>query len=69
MAGGPKPKRRRGFTRLSSKRELTIPITVLAATGVSPGDVLKIETDDDGRIILSPAETGAERASGSSQDR
>ena len=61
MAERTKPKRRRGYTRLSSKRQVTIPLTVLAATGVNPGDVLKVETDDDGRIILSPAETLAER--------
>ena len=47
-----KPKRRRGFTRVSSKRQVTIPLHVLEETGVSPGDELKVEVDSAGRIVL-----------------
>ena len=47
-----KPARRRGFTRLSSKRQVTLPLRVVEALGLSPGDELRIETDGD-RIVLS----------------
>ena len=56
-----KRKRQRGYTRVSSKRQVTIPPHVLAETGVAPGDVLKIESDGRGRIIMSPAQTLGER--------
>ncbi len=56
-----KPKRRRGYTRLSSKRQVTIPLTVLERTGFAPGDELRVEVDAAGRIVLSPAESLAER--------
>lgn len=45
-------KRRRGYTRLSRKNQVTIPVAVLERLGVRPGDELKVETDDGGRIIL-----------------
>jgi len=51
-----KPKRRRGFTRLSSKRQITIPLHVLEQTGLGPGDELKVEADDAGRVVLTRAD-------------
>ena len=56
-----KPTRRRGFTRLSSKRQVTIPIAALAETGLAPGDVLKVEVEPAGRIVLTRAETTGDR--------
>lgn len=50
-----KKTRRRGFTRLSSKRQITIPLQALEQTGLGPGDELKVEVDDAGRIILTRA--------------
>lgn len=47
--------RRRGFTRVSSKRQVTIPKNALEATGLGPGDELKVDVDEAGRIVLSPA--------------
>ncbi|RDI75445.1 transcriptional regulator, AbrB family [Gaiella occulta] len=55
MAKRVKITRRRGFTRLSSKRQVTIPLQALEATGLGPGDELKVEVDPAGRIVLSPA--------------
>jgi AbrB family looped-hinge helix DNA binding protein len=55
-----KPKRRRGFTRLSGKRQVTIPLEVVERTGLRPGDELSV-TVDDGRIVLEKTETLAER--------
>jgi AbrB family looped-hinge helix DNA binding protein len=63
--------RRRGFTRVSSKRQVTIPKNALEATGLGPGDELKVDVDEAGRIVLSPASTvigrrqAIERTSGS----
>jgi AbrB family looped-hinge helix DNA binding protein len=60
VAEGVKPKRRRGFTRLSGKRQVTIPLEVVERTGLRPGDELSV-TVDDGRIVLEKTETLAER--------
>jgi AbrB family looped-hinge helix DNA binding protein len=53
-------KRRRGYTRVSAKNQVTIPVAVLEQAGLRPGDELKVETDD-GKIVLEPALTAAER--------
>ena len=49
-----KQSRRRGFTRLSSKRQVTVPLHVLEQAGLGPGDELKVELDRAGRIVLTP---------------
>lgn len=46
-----KLKRRRGFTRLSSKRQVTLPLAVIRKLGLVPGDELRVDADDD-RIVL-----------------
>jgi AbrB family looped-hinge helix DNA binding protein len=56
-----KPRRRRGFTRLSGKRQVTIPVQALEQTGLGPGDELRVEVDPAGRIVLTPAATVADR--------
>lgn len=56
-----KKPRRRGFTRLSSKRQVTIPLQALEQTGLGPGDELKVEVDPAGRIILTRAHDRAAR--------
>ena len=53
-------KRRRGYTRLSQKNQVTIPVAVLAQVGVDPGDELKVEVDGR-RIVLEPTLSLAER--------
>lgn len=53
-------KRRRGYTRLSGKNQVTIPVSVLEQAGLRAGDELKVEADD-GRIVLEPALSLAER--------
>lgn len=50
-----KLKRRRGFTRLSGKRQVTLPLRVVDELNLHPGDELKVETDQ-GRIVLSREE-------------
>jgi AbrB family looped-hinge helix DNA binding protein len=61
MAKRVKPTRRRGFTRLSSKRQVTIPLQALEQTGLGPGDELKVEIDGAGRIVLTPAAAVVDR--------
>jgi AbrB family looped-hinge helix DNA binding protein len=53
-------KRRRGYTRLSSKRQVTIPLGILRQTGLEAGDELKVEVDGS-RIVLSPSLSLAEQ--------
>jgi AbrB family looped-hinge helix DNA binding protein len=57
-----KQTRRRGFTRLSGKRQVTIPLQALEQTGLGPGDELKVEVDPAGRIVLTPAAAAADRS-------
>jgi bifunctional DNA-binding transcriptional regulator/antitoxin component of YhaV-PrlF toxin-antitoxin module len=53
--------RKRGFTRLSSKRQVTIPLQALEQTGLGPGDELRVEVDAAGRIVLSAADSTRDR--------
>jgi AbrB family looped-hinge helix DNA binding protein len=53
--------RRRGYTRLSSKRQVTVPLVVTEELKLQPGDELKVEVDGKGRIVLTPAMTLAQR--------
>jgi AbrB family looped-hinge helix DNA binding protein len=57
---GTKLKRRRGFTRLSSKGQVTIPLTALAQARLKPGDELKVDVDGD-KIVLTPTQSLGER--------
>lgn len=50
-----KPTRRRGFTRLSGKRQVTLPLPIVQELGLAPGDELRVEADGD-RIVLSREE-------------
>ena len=51
MAERVKPARRRGYTRLSSKRQVTLPLQVVEALGLSPGDELRVAVEG-ARIVL-----------------
>lgn len=56
-------KRKRGFTHLSPKRQITLPISVVERAGLRIGEELSVEADDDGRVIVSrsPDETVGDR--------
>jgi len=45
-------RRRKGFTRVSSKNQVTLPIDVLVTAGVRPGDSLMVEAKANGEIVL-----------------
>lgn len=47
-----KVKRKRGFTRLSSKNQATIPVDVVAESGLQPGDELEVRALGTGRVLL-----------------
>lgn len=49
-------KRRRGFTRLSPKRQITLPVSVVERAGLKIGEELAVEADEQGRVIVSRAE-------------
>lgn len=51
-------KRRSGFTRLSAKRQITLPLAVVERAGIRIGEELAVEVDADGRVIVS--RSGAE---------
>jgi hypothetical protein len=46
-------KRRRGFTHLSPKRQITLSLAVVQQAGIKIGEELAVETDDFGRVIVS----------------
>jgi len=59
-----KPVRRRGFTRVSPKHQVTIPAEALAKAGVRVGDPLRVEARANGEIVLSREEDPIERYAG-----
>lgn len=60
MGDGVKPGRRRGFTRLSSKRQVTLPIALVEELNLKPGDEFGVGAEA-GRVVLVPEEGIATR--------
>lgn len=56
-----KNKRKRGYTRISSKHQVTIPARALDRVGLKAGDELKVDVDQAGRIVLTAADPVADR--------
>jgi bifunctional DNA-binding transcriptional regulator/antitoxin component of YhaV-PrlF toxin-antitoxin module len=56
-------KRKRGFTRLSRKRQITLPVAVVERAGLRIGEELAVEADEEGRVIVSRSsgETAGDR--------
>lgn len=46
--------RRKGFTRISRKNQVTLPIDVLVRAGLKPGDIMAVELKATGEIVLRP---------------
>ncbi|HEY4026180.1 MAG TPA: AbrB/MazE/SpoVT family DNA-binding domain-containing protein [Candidatus Dormibacteraeota bacterium] len=55
-----KPARKRGFTRISGKRQITLPLRIVEALGLVPGDEFRVEAEGN-RIVLTREEGLAER--------
>lgn len=53
-------KRRRGFTHLSSRNQVTVPMEIVAARGWRPGQPFRVELQD-GDLVLIPEEDLAAR--------
>lgn len=53
-------KRRRGYTHLSGRNQVTIPMDIVAARGWRPGQAFRVEMRD-GDLILLPEEDLAAR--------
>jgi bifunctional DNA-binding transcriptional regulator/antitoxin component of YhaV-PrlF toxin-antitoxin module len=47
-----KTKRRRGYTRVSAKHQVTIPVDALAQAGLRAGDRLRADVRGPGEIVL-----------------
>lgn len=65
MVEGVKHKRRRGYTRVSPKHQVTIPVDVLARAGLQAGDELRVENLESGDIVLKRSVSAIERYAGS----
>jgi AbrB family looped-hinge helix DNA binding protein len=46
----------KGQTKVSAKHQVTIPVDALREAGLRPGDVLKVEADEAGRLTLTRVE-------------
>jgi bifunctional DNA-binding transcriptional regulator/antitoxin component of YhaV-PrlF toxin-antitoxin module len=60
-----KQPRRKGVTRLSSKNQATIPVSVLREAGFGAGDAVRIEASGPGEIRLLRVADRIERFAGS----
>jgi AbrB family looped-hinge helix DNA binding protein len=57
--------RRKGYTRVSRKHQVTIPVDALAIAGLRPGDTLLVEATPSGEIVLRREEDPLDRHIGS----
>lgn len=59
-----KKQRRRGYTRVSAKHQVTIPAEALAAAGLATGDRLRAEVRGPGEVALVREEDPVKRFDG-----
>lgn len=52
-------------TKISSKHQVTIPAVAFRTAGLEPGDVLRVEADGMGRVVLTRIDELVDRYSGS----
>ena len=52
MSDRVKQRRRKGFTRVSRKNQVTLPVDAMLVAGVRPGDSLVVEVKTGGEIVL-----------------
>ncbi len=63
MAGRVK-NRRRGYTRVSAKHQVTLPIATLRDAGIRTGDTLRAEVRGPGEVVLIRDEDPLDRFAG-----
>jgi AbrB family looped-hinge helix DNA binding protein len=56
--------RPRGYTRVSAKQQVTIPVDAMAKAGIRAGDHLKVEVEPGGRVVLTKAQDALEQYAG-----
>ncbi|MBI2778040.1 MAG: AbrB/MazE/SpoVT family DNA-binding domain-containing protein [Chloroflexi bacterium] len=56
--------RRRGFTRVSAKHQITLPVDALARAGIQVGDEMRVEVEASGRVTLTRVDDPIERFAG-----
>jgi len=54
----------KGQTKVSGKHQVTIPVSALRDAGIRTGDVLKVEADGAGRLVLTRVDELLGRYSG-----
>jgi bifunctional DNA-binding transcriptional regulator/antitoxin component of YhaV-PrlF toxin-antitoxin module len=54
----------KGQTKVSAKHQVTIPVAALRDAGIRPGDVLRVEADGAGRLVLTRVDELLARYSG-----
>jgi bifunctional DNA-binding transcriptional regulator/antitoxin component of YhaV-PrlF toxin-antitoxin module len=54
----------KGQTKVSAKHQVTIPVSSLRDAGIRTGDVLKVEADGAGRLVLTRVDEMLTRYSG-----
>ena len=57
-------KRRRGYTRVSAKHQVTLPVATLRDAGIQTGDTLRAEVRGPGEVVLIRDEDPLERFAG-----
>jgi AbrB family looped-hinge helix DNA binding protein len=57
-------RRRQPMTTVSSKHQVTIPVAVLHAAGIRPGDRLRVTASGSGRLALERTEDAIDRFAG-----
>jgi bifunctional DNA-binding transcriptional regulator/antitoxin component of YhaV-PrlF toxin-antitoxin module len=58
------PEKVKNHTRVSSKHQVTIPASAFRTAGFEPGDVLKVEAEGSGRVVLTRIAELLDRYSG-----
>lgn len=56
--------RRRGYTRVSAKHQVTLPVATLRAAGIQTGDTLRAEVRGPGEVVLIRDEDPLDRFAG-----
>lgn len=57
-------RRRRGYTRVSAKHQVTIPVDAMAKAGLQTGDEVRVEVEPGGRVVLTRAGDPLDRYAG-----
>ena len=53
------------MSKVSSKNQVTIPVATLRAAGLRPGDVVRVEAEGAGRVVLTRVDELVSRHAGS----